>query len=228
MNLEVLTDADTVARQAASEIACFARSAVAERGQFLLAVSGGRTPWVMLKALTEEEIPWGNVHIFQVDERAAPDGHSDRNLTHLRASLAGAPIPESQIHAMNTAEQDLQASADQYGELLRTYAGVPPVLDLVHLGLGTDGHTASLVPNDAALSIEGSDVAVTDIYQGRQRMTLTFPVLNRSRTILWVVTGAEKREMLSRLQSGDHTIPAGRIRRDDAIILADQAAAGTT
>ena len=224
MNLEVLTDADAIARQAASVIAGAARSAVGARGKFVMAVSGGRTPWVMLKALAAEDMPWQSVQIFQVDERVAPDGHSDRNLTYLRASLASVPLAADQIHAMNVTASDLHSSADQYGSVLEQFAGNPPVLDLVHLGLGTDGHTASLVPDDPALNVEDKDVSITGLYQGRQRMTLTFPVLNRSRMILWVVTGPEKGEMLARLRQGDVSIPAGRVRRDDALILADQAA----
>ena len=228
MNLEVLTDADAIARQAASVIAGAARSAVGARGKFVMAVSGGRTPWVMLKALAAEDMPWQSVQIFQVDERVAPDGHSDRNLTYLRASLASVPLAADQIHAMNVTASDLHSSADQYGSVLEQFAGNPPVLDLVHLGLGTDGHTASLVPDDPALNVEDKDVSITGLYQGRQRMTLTFPVLNRSRMILWVVTGPEKGEMLARLRQGDVSIPAGRVRRDDALTLADQAAVSVT
>ena len=228
MNLEVLIDADAVARQAASVIAGDARSAVNARGKFVMAVSGGRTPWVMLKALAAEDMPWQSVQIIQVDERVAPDGHADRNLTHLRASLASVPLAADQIHAMNVTASDLQGAADQYGATLEQLAGSPPVLDLVHLGLGTDGHTASLVPDDPSLKVADKDVAITGLYQGRQRMTLTFPVLNRSRKILWVVTGQEKGAMLAGLQQGDLSIPAGQVRRDNALILADQAAAGLT
>ena len=224
MNLEFLTDADAVAQQAASVIAGAARSAVNARGKFVMAVSGGRTPWVMLKALAAEDMPWQSIQIFQVDERVAPDGHSERNLTHLRASLASVPLAADQIHAMDVTASDLKGAAEQYGVILEQVAGSPPVLDLVHLGLGTDGHTASLVPDDPALNVEDEDVAITGLYQGRQRMTLSFPVLNRSRKILWVVTGEEKGKMLARLRQGDVSIPAGRVRRDDALILADQAA----
>lgn len=190
-----------------------------------MAVSGGRTPWVMLQALCAEDVPWQAVSILQVDEREAPDGHNDRNLTHLLASLGSAPILSDQIFAMKMTGDDLQSSAVQYCKVLQSIAGSPPVLDLIHLGLGTDGHTASLVPGDPALLIE-DDVAVTGLYQGRRRMTLTFPLLNRSRKILWVVTGQEKGEMLTRLQQGDLSIPAGRVSRENAVVLADRAAAG--
>jgi len=227
MKVEVYSDADSVAREAAAFIASEARAAVAARGSFVVAVSGGHTPWVMLRDLAHEEVPWNNVHVVQVDERIAPPGDPDRNLTHLRESLlAVVPLRPDQIHAMPVESTDLEAAAAQYVQTLRSIAGSPPVLDLVHLGLGPDGHTASLVPGDPVLDITNKDVAISGFYQGRRRMTLTYPILNRSRSILWVVTGSEKIEMLARLKSGDTSIPAGRIRADHTVILADRAAAG--
>jgi len=227
MNIEVFDDADSVARAAAAAIAADTRAAIATRGRFALAVSGGHTPWIMLRALAGEDIPWAGVHVCQVDERVAPDGHTDRNLTHLRASLLQhAPLRPEQIHAMPVETADLQAAATQYALALREIAGSPPVLDLVHLGLGPDGHTASLVPGDPVLDVTDADVAPTGVYQGRSRMTLTYPMLNRARRVLWVVTGSEKVEMLRRLRDGDLSIPAGRVRREQALLLADRAAAG--
>jgi len=227
MNIEVFDDADSVARAAAAAIAADTRAAIAARGRFALAVSGGHTPWIMLRALAGEDIPWAGVHVCQVDERVAPDGHTDRNLTHLRESLLQhAPLRPEQIHAMPVETADLQAAATQYALALREIAGSPPVLDLVHLGLGPDGHTASLVPGDPVLDVTGADVAPTGVYQGRRRMTLTYPMLNRARRVLWVVTGSEKVEMLRRLRDGDLSIPAGRVRREQALLLADRAAAG--
>ena len=115
MRIEVLADADAVAKKAATMIAAEARQAVAARGRFVMAVSGGHTPWVMLRALAEEDVPWASVHIFQVDERVAPEGHADRNLTHLRASLLErAPLPARQIYAMSVEMPDLQAAAAKY------------------------------------------------------------------------------------------------------------------
>jgi 6-phosphogluconolactonase len=227
MQLEVFDDADSVARAAAATIAAAARAAIAARGRFALAVSGGHTPWIMLRALAEEDIPWAGVHVCQVDERVAPDGHPDRNLTHLRERLLHhAPLRPEQIHAMPMETADLQAAATQYALALREIAGSPTVLDLVHLGLGPDGHTASLVLGDAVLDVTDADVALTGVYQGRRRMTLTYPMLNRARRVLWVVTGSEKIEMLRRLRDGDVSIPAGRVRREQALVLADRAAAG--
>jgi 6-phosphogluconolactonase len=223
MKFQVFADADAVAREAAKVIAAEARAAVTARGQFTMAVSGGRTPWQMLRALTDEHVPWANVQVFQVDERIAPAGDPDRNLTHLCESLH-APLRPEQIHAMPVEENDLPAAARNYAGVLQSIAGSPPVLDLVHLGLGPDGHTASLIPGDPVLDISDADVALTGIYQKRRRMTLTYPLLNRARRILWVVTGDEKVEMLARLRNGDVSIPAGRIRRDNALVLADHAA----
>ena len=227
MQLEVFDDADSVARAAAATIAAAARAAIAARGRFALAVSGGHTPWIMLRALAEEDIPWAGVHVCQVDERVAPHGHPDRNLTHLRESLLHhAPLRPEQIHAMPVETADLQAAATQYALALREIAGSPTVLDLVHLGLGPDGHTASLVLGDAVLDVADADVAPTGVYQGRRRMTLTYPMLNRARRVLWVVTGSEKIEMLRRLRDGDVSIPAARVRREQALVLADRAALG--
>jgi 6-phosphogluconolactonase len=227
MKFEVFDDADSAARAGAVAIAADARAAVASRGRFALAVSGGHTPWIMLRALGTEDVPWASVHIFQVDERVAPDEDPDRNLTHLRETLLQhAPVRPGQIHPMPVESLDLEAAAAQYSLVLRDIAGAPPVLDLVHLGLGPDGHAASLVPGDPVLDVQDADVAVTGIYQGRRRMTLTYPALNRARRVLWVVTGSEKAEMLHRLSDGDLSIPAGRVRRDAALVLADRAAAG--
>ena len=226
MKVEVLPDAIAVATRAARLIAAAARAAVAERGRFTLAVSGGRTPWLMLRVLAAEQVPWTSVHLFQVDERIAPPGHPDRNLTHLCESLLShAALDPSRLHAMPVEEADLPAAAASYAAELQTVAGSPPMIDLVHLGLGPDGHTASLVPGDPVLRVSDADVALTGEYQGRRRMTLTYPALDRARQLLWVVTGSEKAALLLRLASGDPSIPAGRVRADRALLVADAAAA---
>jgi len=226
VQIEVHPDDDTVARKAAAVIAADLRAAVAARGRFIMAVSGGHTPWRMLRVLADEGLPWERVHVFQVDERAAPAGDHDRNLIHLRRSLLDhAPLPPDHVHAMPVEVADLGRGAERYADTLRSVAGAPPVLDLVHLGLGPDGHTASLVPGDPALDVADADVTMAGPYHGLRRMTLTFPIINRSRRILWLVTGAEKAETLARLRDGDRSIPASRVRRDGALILADRAAA---
>jgi len=227
MQIEVLKDADAVASRAAGIIAEQARAAVAARGRFLMAVSGGHTPWVMLRELANRQVPWESVHVFQVDERIAPAGDADRNLTQLRKTLLeNAPIAPSHIYAMPVEESDPDAAAAGYSRTLEQLAGSPPVIDLVHLGLGPDGHTASLIPGDPVLQVMDRDVAITGVYQGRKRMTLTYPVINRARQILWVVTGEEKVKPLTQLENGDTSIPGGRIRREGALVLADETAAG--
>ena len=227
MQIDVLPDADAVAKTAAAAIAAAARTAVAARRRFTLAVSGGHTPWQMLRALANEDVPWAQMHVLQVDERIAPAGDPDRNLTHLRESLLShAPLPPEQIHAMPVEEADVVGAAARYARTLRDLAGAPPQIDLVHLGLGPDGHTASLVPGDAVLGVTDVDVAITGgTYQGRRRMTLTYPVLDRARQILWVVTGAEKVDALRRLRAADASIPGGRVNQARATVLADRDAA---
>jgi 6-phosphogluconolactonase len=224
---EIHADPEAVAEAGARRIAAAARDAVAARGRFLLALSGGRTPWLMLARLRVLGLPWDRVFVTQVDERVAPDGDPDRNWTHLSATLlAHVAIPGSQQLPMPVDARDLQAAADAHAARLERLAGRPPAFDLVHLGLGPDGHTASLVPGDAALETRAAWVALTGPYQGRQRMTLTLPVLGAARQILWLVTGAEKATMRARLERGDPSIPAGRVRRDAAWLLMDEAAAG--
>ena len=227
MEIKVLADTDAVAREAAAIIAAQARAAVAARGRYILAVSGGHTPWLMLRDLASEDVPWSAVHVAQVDERVAPAGHPDRNLTHLRESLLEhAPLRAEQVYAMPVEAIDLEAAVSRYAQTLRGIAGSPPIFDLVHLGLGPDGHTASLVPGDPVLAITDADVALTEVYQGRRRMTLTYPMINRSRRILWMVTGNDKVEMLTRLCDVDRSIPAGRVVQASALVIADRAAVG--
>ncbi len=227
MQLDVFDAADAVAEAAAGIIAAQARSAVRERARFVFAVSGGRTPQQMLRLLSREDVPWHGVHLFQVDERIGPPGHPDRNLTGLRESLtANVPLAVDQIHGMPVEAVDLDAATESYERELSAFAGAPPVLDLVHLGLGPDGHTASLLPEDQALELTAADVALTGRYQGRRRMTMTYPILNRARHILWLVTGHEKAPMLARLLARDRSIPAGRVNQSHARVLADRAASG--
>ena len=226
MKTRIFPDAYAVAKGAASLIAEEARKAVAARGRFVMAVSGGKTPWQMLRDLANEEVPWASVHIVQVDERIAPAGDPDRNLTHLRESLLShAPIPPEQIHAMPVESADPERGCLDYTGLLNSLCGAPPVLDLVHLGLGPDGHTASLIPGDSVCQVIDREVALTGVYQNRRRMTLTYPVINRARAILWVVTGGEKAPMVPRLLAGDPGIPSGPIAQQNATLLLDAPAA---
>ena len=216
--IEILSDAQAVAERGAEVVADAAAEAVAERGRFTLAVSGGRTPWVMFAALYGR-MPWEKVTIYQVDERIAPDGDPERNLTQLQRSLPAGGA--SDVRAMPVTAHDLEAAAAAYANAL------PAVFDLVHLGLGPDGHTASLVPGDPVLEVTDRDVALTGEYQGRRRMTLTYPVLNRARRVLWLVTGDDKVDALAGLRAGDESAPAGRVSSERALVLADAAAAGS-
>jgi 6-phosphogluconolactonase len=227
VKIEIFADVAAVAEAAAAFVAAESRTAFADRGSFVAALSGGTTPWLMLRALTLAEVRWDAVQFVQTDERVAPAGDPDRNLTHLHEMLlAETSLRTEQIHAMPVERQDLEAAAAQYAQTIAALAGSPSVLDLAHLGLGADGHTASLVPGDPVLNVTEADVALTGIFQNRRRMTLTYPILNRARRVLWLVTGEEKAKTLQRLQAGDLSIPAGRIRRDRAVVFADHAAAG--
>ena len=225
MKLEVHNDAEAAAQAAAIFVATEAREAIAARGRFVMAVSGGQTPWLMLRALAHENVPWEGVHFVQVDERVAPAGDPDRNLTHLLESLREIDsLRSDHIHAMPVEAPDLESAASQYATVLNQIAGSPAVLDLVHLGLGPDGHTASLVPGDPVLDVDDRDVALTAVYQGRRRMTLTYPIINRARQVLWLVTGKDKAEIVGRLLNGDTSIPSGRIQKEHALMIADRLA----
>jgi 6-phosphogluconolactonase len=214
----VLDDAESAARRGAELISDAARAALEARGAFSLALSGGRTPRLMISLIDADALAAEAVSIFQVDERIAPDGDPDRNLSELDAGLA--PSARSRLHPMPVTDGDLEAAAARYE------AELPPSLDLVHLGLGPDGHTASLVPGDDVLEVRDRRVALTGgEYQGRRRMTLTYPALEAARRIFWLVTGADKREALARLVTGDRSIPAGPLAGGDTLVIADRAAA---
>lgn len=173
----------------------------------------------MFKLLGELEIDWDRADLFQVDERVAPDGDPDRNLTALRENLPNAAL--SRLRPMPVTDDDLEAAAARYE------AELPKPLDLVHLGIGPDGHTASLVPGDPVLEVTDRLVALTGgEYQGRRRMTLTYPALAAARRVFWLVAGEDKRDALRKLLAADPSIPAGRVEASDAIVFADGAATG--
>ena len=213
-------------RQAATRISILLEAAVRARGTASLAVSGGSTPIGLFDALAKRSLPWEHIHVVQVDERVAPTGHADRNLTELRHHLIDTVgLPEANLHPIPVTTGEPEDAAASYEATLRKVAGEPPVLDVVHLGLGADGHAASLIPDDAVLEVRDRDVAATRVYEGRRRVTLTYPALERARTIIWLVAGADKQEAAARLWAGDDTIPAGRVKRSGAVLLIDQAAA---
>ena len=215
--VQVLPSADAVAARAARVLADAAREAVAARGRFRAAVSGGRTPWAMFARLADEEIPWPQVELWQVDERVVPRGDPERNLDRLLAGVP--PRADPAVHAMPVEEEDLVAAGRRYA------AALPEAFDLVHLGLGRDGHTASLFHGDPALEVVDADVAITGWHAGWRRMTLTYRGIARARRLLWLVTGPDKSPVLPLLLTGDPSIPAGRVRSRGSLVLADLAAA---
>lgn len=227
LRVTVAADPAVAAASAAATLAAEIGLAVATRGQCSLALSGGQTPWQMLEALLAHDLPWRQLYVFQVDERVVPFDDERRNARRIHGLLVrqGA-LPAEQFLAMPVENADLAAAARDYGRTLVARCGLPPVLDIVQLGLGPDGHTASLVPGDPLLEVTDADVGVSQTYQGTPRLSLTFPALNRARHVLWLVTGESKKPMLRRLIAGDTTIPAGRVARERALIIADAAAAG--
>ena len=212
MKEEIVADVEAAALRGAELIALAAVAAIEARGAFSLAVSGGHAPWRMFELLGTHELDWDAIEVFQVDERIAPEGDDDRNLTHLLASLPAAGA--ARVRPMPVDDPDLEAAAAGYAEQL------PTELDLVHLGLGPDGHTASLIPGDPVLDVDDRLVALTGEYQGRRRMTLTYPAIEAARSVLWLVTGADKPEGLAKLRAGDPSIPAGRVRAREATLVA--------
>lgn len=210
--------AGDVAGAAAEIIANALRERLADADRASLALSGGKTPWGALNALAATDLDWERVDAFQVDERIAPAGDPARNAVGLdEALLSRVPITP---YLMPVERADLPDAAAAYATAL------PETLDVVQLGLGSDGHTASLLPGDPALDITTEDVALTGAYQGNRRMTLTYPAINRARLILWIVSGAEKHAATEALVRGDAAIPAGRVRRTDAILVVDRSALG--
>lgn len=226
MEIRTFQSAEDVAKEAAIFISDRIRENIIKKGHFALAISGGRTPWAMIKELAKEDLPWEKVFLFQVDERIAPNAHPDRNLTQLFKAIEGTKLVlRLNIFPMRVNAEDLDEACEEYESHINRMTENGK-LDLIHLGIGTDGHTASLVPNDSVLEIKEKGVALTDSeYQGRKRMTLTYPLINHAEKILWVVTGEEKAEMLDRLLHQDPSIPAGRIDQHHAIVFTEESAA---
>lgn len=227
MRLKVTHDAERAAEVAAADIARACADAVASRGTAMVALSGGETPWLMLRELCHFDLPWRQIFVAQVDERVAPRDDPTRNLARMEQILvAEGPLPAAHLLAMPVERVDLDLAAAEYQRALESRAGTPVTFDLVQLGLGADGHTASLVPGDPALGVLDRDTAVTGEYRGQRRMTLTLPAINRARRRLWLVTGAQKRGRLGELLAARGDIPAISVRREDVLVVADEDAAG--
>lgn len=225
MRIETFEDADAVAERTAEVIADAARAGVRLHGRAVLAFSGGSTPAPMLRLLGAMDVKWNATHIVQVDERVAPDGHPDRNWTMITNNLLEtAEIPQALLHPMPVTDDDLQAAADRYARLLTTVSGVPPIADVVHLGVGADGHTASLVPDDPVLRVRNRWIALAGPYQGRRRMTFTYPTINAGRLLVWQVTDADKAAALREGLQG-RSVPASKVRRRGVHVIATRAAA---
>jgi 6-phosphogluconolactonase len=225
MQVDVRATAAEASQHAAELIAESLRAAARERGRAAAAVSGGSTPAAMLQALAASDLPWAAIHVFQVDERIVPAGDERRNLIEIERAFAAASQLRGHLHPMPVGSVPVESGAAQYCRDLASVAGEPPRLDVVHLGLGADGHTASLVPGDAALDAE-ADVAISGLYQGTRRMTLTLPIIDRARQVVWLVTGAAKRDVVQRFLAADPHLNASRVRRDAAVLVLDRAAAG--
>lgn len=224
MKLHVQSSADAAARKAAQIIADLLNKALSSRPMATVAFSGGSTPNRMFQYLAQQQIDWSRVEIFQVDERIAPAGDPARNIAALQQHLLDhIDIPEQQVFTIPVEASDLDESLESYASQLKTAAGNPPHLDIVHLGLGDDGHTASLPPGDDVLN-SGRLVDICADFNGYRRITLTFPVLDQANSIVWLVAGADKALMLGRLLARDVEIPAGRVSQGRAILVSDEAA----
>lgn len=226
--LEVLPDGAAVAAAAADLLATELAAAVRERGRATLAVSGGRTPLAAFARLAALPLPWDAIDILQVDERCAPAGHADRNSVQLaRAFGALATTHSARFHWLPLdSTPDARAAALAYSATLTRLAGTPPVIDVLQLGLGADGHTASLFPGQTP-ELVTPFVGLTPPSLGWPRLTLTLPVLSAARRIVWLVTGADKRAPLRGLLEGDTLVVGSRVRRSDTVVLTDRAAADT-
>ena len=227
MKTHVYDCAESLARAGAEFLIEVANDASMEKGLFTMALSGGSTPRRMLEIVREtDDVPWEQVHIFQVDERIAPLGHPDRNSVMISGSLLTQSFRNRNrlagLWLMPVETDDHEQAAARYQNQLEQITGQPATLDLILLGLGDDGHTASLVPGDPVLDVTDRDVAITANYRGRQRMTFTRPVIQRARKQLWLVSGANKKRALDQFLSNDSTIPASQVLGVDATVIVDQ------
>jgi 6-phosphogluconolactonase len=213
--LKIYDTVDELARASAAYVAALAHDLQGRTGPFTFALSGGKSPWLMLGELGHENVAWERTKIFQVDERAVPADDDLRNLKHIREALGAT---NAEIVAMDVENPELDEAAYSYATKL------PERFDLIHLGLGPDGHCASLVPNDPVLKVTDRLVAISGPYQDTMRMTLTYPALFLADQLLWLVSGEDKRDALEKLLDGDTSIPAGRVEAAASLVMVDRAA----
>ncbi len=226
MQIVIGRDPSDTAALAADWFAARITEDVRERGRCVIALSGGQTPWKMLEELITRNVPWHALQVAQVDERVVAIDDPRRNFARLYELLCKrGRLEEKQLHAIPVERPDPDLAAREYARMLEVLAGSPPMIDVVQLGLGSDGHTASLLPGDATLKITDRDAAATGLYAGTRRITLTLPCINRACARLWLVGGAEKAPRLRELLKGQGDTPALRISRDNAVVFADAAAA---
>ena len=198
-------------------------TAVEARGRCVVALSGGTTPSSAFAALAERDLPWERVVLTQADERVASVGSESRNLTSQLEAFSGLPVRWIPLPVASPIDDGIASYVDELMEV----SGRPPIIDVVHLGLGADGHTASLVPGDPVLNEVNAEVALTGPYRGRERVTFTRPLIDRARLVVWLVRGEEKEAPLRRWMAGEQSIPAGRLSPRLSVVVADEAACPT-
>lgn len=230
--IEVLPDKAALIQRSLQLVLEQLQVALAERGQFTIALAGGSTPKPLYEALSAQDLPWDKIHVFWGDERYVPSTHPDSNEGMARqAWLNQVPIPASNIHPMPTDEADPAIAAQKHEQQLQdffqTQSGGVPRLDVVLLGIGDDAHTASLFPHTAALEVRDRWVTVGN-KDGQPRITFTVPLINQARCVLFLVAGASKQAALAQIfaPSADETTYPARLIQPQGELwwLLDQAA----
>ena len=225
MHIMIGKDSAATAAMAADWLTERITEDVTARGRCVIALSGGETPWKTLEELITRQVPWHALQVVQVDERVVAGDDPRRNFTRMYELLCKrGRLDTKHLHPMPVERPDPDLAAREYAKTLATVAGSPPILDIVQLGLGADGHTASLLPGGATLKIADRDVAATEAYSGTRRITLTLPCINRARAHCWLITGTQKAARLRELLAGRTEIPAVKVSRDNAVVFADAAA----
>ena len=230
--VEILTDKSALVERAQDLILSRLQTAIESRGLFTIALAGGSTPKPLYEALSSQSLPWSKIHVFWGDERYVADTDKDSNqLMARQAWLDKVEIPEGNIYGVNTTSQDPEQDAKKYEARIQHFFGNAerfPAFDLILLGMGDDGHTASLFPHTEALKVRDRLIAVGN-KDGQPRITFTIPLINRARCVMFLVAGENKRPALSEVfasQSDELEYPSRSIRPEGELIwLLDKAAA---